>query len=100
MPVALRQAAHLAAGRLKGTGEGDAMSSGHPARDSARLSAAVWREAPSWLVSAVLHLAVLVLLGLIYYTGELAEISQLSISWSPTEEAPLEETHVLFSSPA
>src|SRR5262245_31719010 len=40
------------------------------------------RHAPSWLASAVLHLSAMILLGLLFQSGEPVEINQISLSWA------------------
>src|SRR5262245_25213059 len=60
-------------------------------RDASSLGswrAIIWRDAPSWLVSAVLHLSALILLGLVYFRGELAEITQITGAWLVADAGP------------
>src|SRR5262249_52659021 len=52
--------------------------------------AVVWRDAPSWLVSAVLHLSALILLGLVYFHNDLAQITQLTGAWTAADSGPSE----------
>ena len=45
-----------------------------------------WRDAPSWLTSAVIHLSALILLGLLFSAAETTEVHPLTLSWAANAE--------------
>jgi hypothetical protein len=61
-------------------------------RGSGSWRSIAWRDAPSWLTSAVIHLSVLILLGLLFSAAETTEVRPLALSWTAdTQRAETEE---------